>query len=476
MIALDTLTTFVIAGLLYLVLPLNAWLALLRQRSRAVDLWCLGGMIGGTGILLVGLRNTTPDWLGYPVANGFIILSFLLRIQSVHFDLGRPHGTRLLGGLFLAFLAGYLPLFALGAEHALGIWTRSWLLAGTAWLVFVTYRLAVREHSRNALTISLAYAAMVVGFGIMLAMTLAGTSTITQPLAGPASKILALITILASIIGHFSYVGLVLERTRHNRAALAMENARVEAARQQSSELAAIDRRCSLGAMTASLRHELSQPLTAIHIITQLAQRTLRAGVIDAPALSDQLEKIVLNIHRTSQIIEQIRRFVRPTVTRHEPVDLRQTVREVLQLLRQDLLKQRIQLTLDLPAEPATVIGDPVQLSQVLMHALLNAVDACAARSAHEVQLRLCIESDTVVLEIRDQGAGLDAEALARAGTPFFTTKPGRLGLGLAVSSQILRTLQGEITLENAAHGGACTRIRLPRAATAGDHLAPIQG
>lgn len=462
MIPIDTLTTYIMAGLLYLVLPLITWFALARQRTQAVDLWCLGGMFGGIGLLLVGLRGNLPELLTYPVANSAIVLSFLLRVKSLHLDLGVHGSTRRIAALYLAYIGLYLPLFLANMETLLGIWARLGMVLAGAWLVGGLVKVARQEQSRNAAAIAVVYGLLLFAISALLLMTVFGTSTLSQPLTGMDIQMVIFSASIASIVGHFSYMGLVLERSGRTRAAVAIDNARIEAVRLKHRELAALDRRRSLGMITSSLSHELSQPLTAISITTQIAQRTLRHGEIDPPVVNDLLTRIVFNIKRASQVIEQIRGFVRPAESKPQTFDVRQTVKQVLQLFWQDLLKERVEIVLDLPDEPAIFDGDPMQVAQVVMHAVRNAVEATHAMPVRKVGIRLIHTDTLLVIEIEDNGPGLSEEAVSKVGTAFFTTKPGNLGLGLAISHQILSLCQGKLHVANRAGGGACTRIHLP--------------
>ena len=470
MIPVDTLTVFIMVALLYLVLPLNTWFALAVQRSLQVDLWCIGGILAGLGILLISLRGQVPDLLTYLGANSAVVLSFMLRIKSLHLDLEKPDNNGFIATFFIGYVVIYVPLFVLDLEAALGIWARLGMLLANIWLVALLIRVALAERSRNAAAMAAVYGLVALTVLLLLVKLSTGELTISQPLIGPEIQMSAVAIAIASIVGHFSYMGLVLERSGRAQAVVAIDNARIEAARNKSRELAALDRRRSLGLIASSLSHELTQPLTAISITTQVAQRTLRERELDPAGMTHLLDKIVFNIKRASQVIDQIRGFVRPSESKPSTFDVRETVEHVLHLLRQDFFKKGIKVLVNKPGTSLLLRGDQVELSQVLLHVLRNAVEASTDLSAPRIDICLTTTGETIIIEIQDKGPGLTEEALLKVGTPFFTTKTDSLGLGLAISRQILSLRGGELSVVNLPEGGACARICLPLASDDTSH------
>ena len=266
---------------------------------------------------------------------------------------------------------------------------------------------------------------------------------------------------------HPSLVGFV--EALASQAAVALENlvlneermAQEEARRQLGSQLAHLDRLRSMENMSASLGHELSQPLTAILTNAQVAKRGLASGLEPAQCLQ-MLDKIIYNTQRASQIVERIRGFIRPTQGLSKPVQLHQVLLEVVALLADEARSNQIQWLLPGEYSPLQVMADPVQLSQILLNMLRNAMDAVRQAPVREIQVAMQSEGSQVLLTIQDSGPGFSAEALAQAGVPFFTTKLSGLGMGVAISRNIAAQFGGALTLRNAPQGGALIELLLP--------------
>jgi len=270
-------------------------------------------------------------------------------------------------------------------------------------------------------------------------------------------------TLLASAIGHFSYVGLALDRSMRRELKAATEQARDEENRRLGALIAQLDRQRSLGELSASLGHELNQPLTAILTNSQVAKRGLQNGRFDHAQVVALLDKIVHNTQRASQIIERIRGFIRPSVARSEPVNLRHVVHEVVELVADEARSRKVALVLPAGKPEVMVSGDAIALSQIVLNALRNAIEALTTAPRREINVSCSRMDARVTLRIADTGPGFTPEALNQAGSPFFTTKASGLGLGLAISRSIAQNHGGSLALANAADGtGAIVELTLP--------------
>ena len=150
------------------------------------------------------------------------------------------------------------------------------------------------------------------------------------------------------------------------------------------------------------------------------------------------------------------------------PVDLEKITGEMLDLLKVDLRRLGIRVVFSKPALPILVPGDAVQLSQVVLNVLRNAVDAVQLVPDRSIHIQVTRSAGEAVLGIRDMGPGLDPGLAEQIGTPYFTTKEKGLGMGLSISTAILRQHKGSLVLRNAQGGGACVDIRLPILAAGG--------
>jgi C4-dicarboxylate-specific signal transduction histidine kinase len=223
-----------------------------------------------------------------------------------------------------------------------------------------------------------------------------------------------------------------------------------------------IDRQRAIGHMSAALGHELNQPLTAILSNAQVLQRGLRSKQLGAQKVDELLGRIVDSTLRASSIIEGIRSFILPTQGTHQVLDLHEVVRETLDLMQPDARLHKVRITAEEGESPVPVQGDRVQLSQVLINVLRNAVEALEPVRQREVRIQTRQTRERVSLRITDSGPGLTPQQLQRAGTPFYSTKSGGLGMGLSISRKILSDHRGTLDIGNAENAGVQVTITLP--------------
>ena len=246
---------------------------------------------------------------------------------------------------------------------------------------------------------------------------------------------------------------------------LALNDARLaqnEASHQLANQLAHLDRQLSLSNLSASLGHELNQPLTAILTNTQVARRGLQTGLFDTVRVTEFLDRIEHNTKRASAIIERIRNFVGPSVLHHEIVNLNRAVQEVAELVIEKTRSSQVLLTLP-PAEPSVLVrGDPIQISQIVLNAFRNAIEALEHVAHREIQVSLHSQGKRVTLQIRDTGPGLTPEVLAQVGQPFFSTKATGMGMGFSISRTLAEQHAGTLSIGNADGGGALVELVLP--------------
>jgi len=282
---------------------------------------------------------------------------------------------------------------------------------------------------------------------------------------GLAVQLIAVATLLSSVLGHLSYVGLALDRARQRELQATATRVRQEESHRLGEQIAQLDRQRNLGELSASLSHELNQPLTAILTSAQVAKRALKVSPLDATLHAELLEKIVTNTKRASQIIDRIRSFIRPSVSRNVTVDLHQIVREVTDLVADEARRCQVHMTLVAAQGPVRVVADPLQISQIVLNALRNAMEALMKVVHREIEVTCSVANGRAMVCIRDTGPGMAAETLAHVGTPFFTTKPTGLGLGISISRSIATQHGGTLTLRNADArdgGGAVVELALP--------------
>jgi PAS domain S-box-containing protein len=235
------------------------------------------------------------------------------------------------------------------------------------------------------------------------------------------------------------------------------------------AELAHLSRVATLGELSASLAHEINQPLAAILANAQAAQRFLARGDADPEQLRDILHDIAEDDKRAGEVIRRLRAMLRKEELPHARLDLNELVHGVLRIVHSDLVNRGIEAQTDLDRERPAVAGDPVQLQQVLLNLILNACDAMSETPRpRRLILRTRRLDGAAQLEVRDFGHGIPEAELGRVFEPFVTTKPSGTGLGLSVCRTIVSAHRGRIWASRPADGGVTMTITLPAAAPPG--------
>jgi PAS domain S-box-containing protein len=235
--------------------------------------------------------------------------------------------------------------------------------------------------------------------------------------------------------------------------------------KQQRNELAHVTRAAALGELTSSIAHQINQPLTAIRNYTNAARRFLSQSEPDLSGARDALEGIARDDRRAAEVISSIRELLRKEELRYHPVQVNQVIQEVLAFIRSDAVIEGLTIETGLAPELPVVMGDRVQLQQVLLNLILNAVDAM--NKAEPDQRKLVIKTENkedrdVQVSVRDLGAGIDEAHRAKLFESFFSTKAKGMGMGLAISQRIIHAHGGTIWGENNPDRGATFGFTLP--------------
>ncbi len=269
---------------------------------------------------------------------------------------------------------------------------------------------------------------------------------------------------MLGMLRYFLYVAIRIQDKNNQQMQMITILAQEEASRRMSEKLARLERQQSLGVMSASFAHELNQPLATILLYGELLQDQLKTGSLTLQTSQNAVEGIIVNSERAGEIIRRIRTFIQPASLKKELVDLRDVIGEVLALIDPEIRQSNTEMdSPDLPDTPIWVLGDVVQLSQVLFNVLRNAVESVAQVQTRRIHLDIWQEDRDIVIEVHDTGTGLSEAAAEQAGDPFYTTKISGLGMGLSISKTILSQFGGHLSLKNTEQG-ACAQIVLPLA------------
>jgi C4-dicarboxylate-specific signal transduction histidine kinase len=246
--------------------------------------------------------------------------------------------------------------------------------------------------------------------------------------------------------------------------ALSRKQGELEAQRLRQ-ELTHIGRVSALGELTASLAHELSQPLTAILNNAQAAQFLLEADVVNLEKVREFLGDIVAEDKRAAAVIHRLRVLLKKGDPEFVSLDLNDIVGEVAWLMRSDAIIRHVPISLELAADLPRVRGDRVQLQQVVLNLVLNGLEAMREPGAGDRTLVIRTARDgaaAVAVAVQDSGIGIDEKELDRLFQPLYTTKAEGLGMGLAIARTIVGAHGGQLGAANNVHGGATFRFTLP--------------
>ena len=228
-----------------------------------------------------------------------------------------------------------------------------------------------------------------------------------------------------------------------------------EQARQDRERLAQMARLHTLGEMAAGIAHEVNQPLTAISNYARAGRRMLESGVSDPDAIEVTLDKVSAQALRAGEVIRGLREFVRRRQSRAERVDLDALVRDAVALALTDAHFLSVGVETDLAAGPARVHVDPVQIQQVILNLIRNAIEALdPAVPGAPVVVRTSGDGDGFVeVTVEDHGVGIPETARSQLFDPFFTSKESGLGMGLAISRSIVTSHGGRIWCTSGGEG-----------------------
>jgi len=249
-------------------------------------------------------------------------------------------------------------------------------------------------------------------------------------------------------------VGTVMDVTERRRA------------EEDRQALAHANRITTMGQLTASIAHEVNQPIAAVVTNAQAALRWLNMQPPDPEEVRQALDRIVRNGKRAGDVIGRIRALVAKVAPRKDRLDINDTIREVIALTRSELHRTGTSLQTQLADGLPLVPGDRIQLQQVMLNLILNAVEAMSGSDEGSRELLISTEEDGangVRIAVRDWGPGLKPESVDRLFDPFYTTKPDGMGMGLSICRSIIEAHGGRVWATTNAPQGAAFQFTLPQ-------------
>jgi two-component system, LuxR family, sensor kinase FixL len=221
-----------------------------------------------------------------------------------------------------------------------------------------------------------------------------------------------------------------------------------ESLRKAQAELARVTRAMTLGELAASIAHEVNQPIAGVVTNANACLRWLARDVPDLGEAREAVQRIVRDGNRASEVIGRIRALIGKTDTARERLDVNGAIREVVALTQGEVRRARVALRTELAGDLPPVLGDRVQLQQVLLNLITNGIDAMSAVADRPRELIIRTEpgdDDGVRIAVQDSGVGVDAESAKQIFDAFYTTKSGGMGMGLSISRSIVESHGGRL-------------------------------
>lgn len=469
--------------MIFWLIPLSSWLMLSGQRDRNATLWFAGTGINAVAASLFVFGKWLPPLLTGPLLSALTLLTVFMLVESLRRELPLPRVPRWLYGLLVAIHFAQLAiLLEVGLYDIPGRVVHMLVLSSVEiYLIWLTHVVRRHHQSKSLWLIMGMFAAYVVSnLGRVVELWLTGRFSLLLDFTLVGNFAL-MVNYLGVIIYCYGYWGFVVEKNRKQlvlateEAVLAREAEKLAAEREQLARealrertelmqrLTLIGKQAQAGAMSASIAHEVNQPLAAIQLNVEEAQRLASECQSPAP-LQNLLARIEEDNIRAAEIVRRVRSLFSQSQMRLQAQVIDDMVRFVTEMMKRRIHRDNVQIKLTLNApEPFQCATGEVE--HVVMNLLENAMDALLSSPEGQRQIEICtwMEPGWVVLSVTDNGPGVPVELRERVFELYQSSKPQGLGLGLWLAHYIVQRHGGRLQLDKAHATGARFVLRLPR-------------
>jgi C4-dicarboxylate-specific signal transduction histidine kinase len=263
--------------------------------------------------------------------------------------------------------------------------------------------------------------------------------------------------IVAVILTQAGLISILLRE--HRRRQLAEVQSR-----QRMAELAHVNRFSTAGELTASIAHEINQPLGSILTNAETANAILQSPTPDIAELKEIMRDILQDDRRAAEVIRRMRSLLKKAPFELKTLDLNDLVRQAVDFLSSLAVGRKVELVSVVTPDPLPILGDSIQLQQVILNLVVNAIDAMRDTPDEKriISIRTSRGKSFAELSVSDCGPGIAEDKLKEVFEPFFTSKAEGMGMGLSIARTIVEAHSGQISAENRDGGGALFRMRLP--------------
>jgi len=486
---LDTQTTIFMICFVYLILHGAIWLALQEYRSLQVKLWCASGMFSGMAVVLLAMRGHVPDIFFYYVAQLLMLIGNWGRMVALRMYL-LPEPQTQVYRAYNIFNICYFILFVYLIEFMQADWEALIVFnAFYALLCFDYFRIGLKlQRKQDSLG-----ARLLMWAGLILSSTLAvraigvWTAGSIQDIYAPSWHQAQMVIgqFMAITLSNIAFLRIFLEIAERKKSAVALElsltSERADAMQRNGltlkklleereeiiRQLSLFNKTAGMGALVASLAHELNQPLTVIQLNTDMIELVLN----DHESKLNHDENIDIAMaglrnanQRAATIISTLRNMFGSGRKSISEFDLNELVNDVVLLCRSTLQKQSIHLEVDLSSQPLTITGDKSQLQQVLLNLITNASEAFTQdfKGSKHIQIYTELNVDQTRLTVMDNGSGISPEIQAVVFDLLRTNKDSGMGIGLWLSKTIVESHKGTINFKTEINKGSTFTVDLP--------------
>ena len=486
---LDTQTTIFMISFVYLILHSAIWLALQEYRSYQVKLWCASGIFSGVAVALLAMRGNISEYLFIYVAQLLMLIGNWGRMVALRMYL--PHQPK--QSIYLIYNianSSYFIIFCYLMYFKQAEWEALILFNGFyALLCFDYFRIGLKL---NQLEKSLG-AKLLIWAGLILTSTLA-VRTLGVAVSGTIDNIYApswhqaLMVIgqfVAITLSNIAFLRIFLEIAERQKLAVASElavtNERADYMQKNSMslkklllereeiirQLSLFNKTAGMGALVASLAHELNQPLTVIQMNTEMIDLILSSNESQLTQ-HQSIDKAMIGLKKANQraatIISSLRNMFGNGSKSVSSFNINDLVNDVLLLSTPTLNNKQIKLNLHLSAEVLNFTGDNSQFQQVLLNLITNASQSFdkAAQKEKHITIATKLENERIILTVSDNGSGIASEIELYVFELLRTNKIDGMGIGLWLSKSIVESHNGTIEFETSASNGTCFTVSLP--------------
>jgi signal transduction histidine kinase len=486
---LDTQTTIFMICFVYVMLHGAIWLALQEYRSHQVKLWCASGMVSGLAVILLAIRGQIPEFVFMFVAQLLMLLGNWGRMVALRiYLLPQPQNRAYLS--YTIANVGYVACFCYLIYVEQAEWEALVLFNGFyAVLCFDYFRIGAKVNRRQ---VSLG-GRLLMWAGLSFSITL-GIRTLGVVMAGTVDDIyspswhqavMVFGQFTAITLSNIAFLRIFLEIEERKKMTITRELAvttersenmhqsslKLQALLQEREEiirqLALFNKTAGMGALVASLAHELNQPLTAIQLNAELIDSAFTQDSADAlndASIKEAMVDLMKDNQRAATIIKTLRNMFGGGRKSLSSFDLNELINDVLLLCKARLGRNLIDLELNLHPQPLHCTGDKSQLQQVFLNLMTNANDAFppSHTGVKRVMVRTELLNDTALISVSDNGMGISSDIAESLFELLRTNKVEGMGVGLWLSRTIVEAHQGAIDFKTSADKGTTFTVRLP--------------